>query len=271
MYGKELKNILESILNADSEKVKKDVKELEEALEQTKYDFHDADAYDTIFVYQIRKIIRGIADKHIGFEDTSGKAEFIYTNCNFVSSHIRKLLEMRTNGSCSADKTRTIISAYLKYLENPENKSIDFTKESFAYPKFGTTKEWFDLCDSLLYLYHGNPEKYFHNYSNLLKAEIRKYKHTQYDWYIVLTSGAELSIDSMYDEYSKDPLENEYLWSDDLFVVLKRNIPDDLKKYFVDLSNTECKDHLSYHKKFSMGLPKDKIKKSYCKKHEVYI
>ena len=268
---KELKNILESILNEDSEKVKKDVKELEETLEQTKYDFHDADIYDTIFVYQIRKIIKGIANKYIGFEDTSGKAEFIYTNYNFVSSHIRKLLEMRTNGSCSADKTRTIISAYLKYLENPENKSIDFTKESFAYPKFGTTNEWIDFCDSLFYLYHGNPEKYFHNYSNLLKAEIRKYKHTQYDWYIVLTSGKELYIDSMYDEYSKDPLENEYLWSDDLFIVLKRNIPDNLKKYFVDLSNAECKDHLSYHKKFSMGLPKDKIKKSYCKKQEVYI
>ena len=173
---KELKNILESILNEDSEKVKKDVKELEEALEQTKYDFHDADVYDTIFVYQIRKIIREIANKYIGFEDTSGKAEFIYTNYNFVSSHIRKLLEMRTNGSCSADKTRTIISAYLKYLENPENKSIDFTKESFAYPKFGTTNEWIDFCDSLFYLYYGNPEKYFHNYSNLLKAEIRKYK-----------------------------------------------------------------------------------------------
>ena len=269
---KEIKNILESILNDDSKKVKKDVEELKETLDKTKYNFHDADVYYTMFVYRIEKIIKEIANKYGGFKDSSGKAEFIYTSYNFVSNHIRKLLETRTNGSCSADKTRTIISAYLKYLENPENEDIDFTKESFAYPKFGTTREWVDFCDSLFYLYHGNPEKYLHGYSNLLKAEIRKYKHTQYDWYIVLTSGEEIYIDSLYDEYSKDPLENECFWNDDLFIVLKRNIPDDLKKYFIDLSNAEFKDHLlSYHKKFSMGLPKDKIKQSYCKKREVYI
>ena len=143
-FENEIRNVIEAILTQDAEKNAAAVYALKNSINQSPYDFNDPNVYDTMFVYQIRKIIRGIANKYIGFEDTSGKAEFIYTNYNFVSSHIRKLLKMRVNGSCSTDKTRTIISVYLKYLENPENKSVDFTKENFAYPKFGTTKEWID-------------------------------------------------------------------------------------------------------------------------------
>lgn len=265
-FEKEISNVIEAILTQNAEKNAAAVSALKNSINQSPYNFHDPNVYDTVLMYPIRQMTGAVADNYLGFKDKTGKAAFIYLNYDFVESNISKLMQKRTGFSASVDKSRTVISTYLKYLSHPEEELPDFCKDHYWLPKFGSAKEWIEYCDSLINLYYGEPERYLETYRTLLKADIRKFKRTLYEWYLVLNTGEEFSIDyRIIDDEIRDPLKESSNWAGELFMVVARRIPESARSICKKLPEN------SIYSGIFIGIPKDKIKKTYFIKKEVFV
>jgi len=53
------------------------------------------------------------------------------------------------------------------------------TEEKFWMPGFGEFSDWVDYCNSLFWLYHGNPAPYMEAYQRLLNCEMRSDKEEE--------------------------------------------------------------------------------------------
>lgn len=148
----------------------------------------------------------------------------------------------------------------------PKEELPDFSEDHYWLPKFGSAKEWIEYCDSLIDLYYGEPERYLETYRTLLKADIRKFKRTLYEWYLVLNTGEEFYIDSrIIDDEIRDPLKESSNWAGELFMVVARRIPESAKPICKKLPED------SIYSGIFLGIPKDKIKKTYFIKKEVLV
>lgn len=237
----EIKNIIKALCaNFDSEydlNYGDTIKEVVSNLKNTNYKFQDPNVFNTMFACQNEKIVNSIASEfHDPCKDrkNQSKANFIFSHYPFVEGHIRKLIEKRCGFSCVADRCRTIIREYLKWLITGELHEYNKEEEHFWIPKFGTYAEWFSYCDSLYGLYYGYVEDYLNSYQKLLTSEILKYEHKQHDWYMELQDGETFQFMTTYDENNENPLNNEYYQQENNYLIRQSLVPTHLIEQFYD-------------------------------------
>lgn len=91
------------------------------------------------------------------------EAHFILSRYSFLNSHFKKIIERREGSSCSADKSRTILSRLLQYYLNGQEVVFDPGEEyTFGHPTvvFTTHREIVEFFEALRNLYYGIPGKY---------------------------------------------------------------------------------------------------------------
>lgn len=233
------------------------------------HNFGDPDTFNTIFMFQQNNVITAIAKQ---FHElcknprNESMANFVFTNYQYLENHIRVLIESRCGGSCVADRSRTIIREYLKWLVTDELHEFDTEKDHYWLPKFGTYKEWFDYCDSLYRLYYGHTEDYLKMLLKLqAEVKIRRFKHQQHDWNLKLKGAEAFVFMKTYDERTENPLQNEHFESETRYLIPSRTIPDKLKARFTD-SGKEGIKGCSLR-----AINKSEVENIYFETKEIYI
>jgi len=103
---------------------------------------------------------------------------FPYLNYEFLERNLDALITKREGLEgfwYSSDKIGWILEKYRDYILTGNIPDMGTSKESWI-PSFGEFDDWKDYCDSLYFLYHGNPEPYMEAYQRLLNCEMRSGK-----------------------------------------------------------------------------------------------
>lgn len=236
-------------------------------LTENGYDMKDPDVFHTILVFQQNNAMEQIAeDLHEPCKkrENQHKANFVFTNYDFLENHIRKLIESRCGLGCVADKCRTIIREYLKWLISGELDEFNPEIECYWIPKFGMYSDWFEYCDSLYELYHGRLQNYLEIYNKLLTCEIRRYKHLQHNWFLKLIEADPFKFTTTYDKHIENPLD-DYYTQNDMYLIQKRVIPRNLYERFSEPAADERQMRLL------KAIPIHEVEKIYYETKEIYM
>lgn len=166
-------------------------------LKQKQYDNPEDFNY---LVYEINNILDNVIKiLHPQDEKTQFKLNFVFKHYNIIKNNIEKLIILRQKScSCSVDKSRHLINAYVRYLSN--NK-IPTKPEYRQYwiPNFGSYFEWFEFIESIQSFYYGHPEKYIKIYNHLLNCKEDDLK----DNYRYYNKNVLVTIDDYKDELAQ--------------------------------------------------------------------
>lgn len=103
------------------------------------------------------------------------KIQFIYKHYRFIENNVESIVDLGIG--CSADKSRWIIKAYIKYLVTGIEPILPERNEEghhYGHPDFGTFNEWTTFIDGLIGQYYGGIAK-----SNLENTLILIRKQTE--------------------------------------------------------------------------------------------
>lgn len=189
------------------------IEKVAEKLKGMQYDFSNPDTFNIMFMHPLNQVLEQLVDKLMkehpsqGIEDTF-RPKFVYMNYTMLSSNIEKLVATRTHTTaCSADISGHIIGQYLRYTLTGIIPEFD-ENEHFWLPKFGTYKEWFELCDGLYELSFGKMDRFISAYATLLSETIcpmRRYRHTLNKLIGCHKDGYELLVKWSYDREPEPP------------------------------------------------------------------
>lgn len=250
-----IKKLCENIKDENREVVS----EIVSILEGTNYDFKNPETFYVVLMFQIHQIMDSVAEIFHELSSDNYKVNFIFTNYNFLESNIEKLIEEKTGTSMYvADKSRHIISLYLKYLLTEEIPEDEF-RDDYWLVNFGTNKQWMEFCNSLYKLYYGNPKEYFNVYNILLKEEIRKYEKTLYSLIFVMNDEEEVLVDQRFD---KEPELPETI--SDCYIIRKTSFKN--KKDY-----NEPKSLGGFLNKFYYLVPTSDIYKTIIKSEKIFV
>ncbi len=104
----------------------------------------------------------------------SPKARFLLKNSRFVESHFQRLIEEREGAACSADKSRTIMHALLRFYMTGEEIRFSYDQEfTYHLPKtvFTTHDDIVGYFMGLYQLYYGRPAAYIGMLAKILQNE----------------------------------------------------------------------------------------------------
>lgn len=236
-------------------------------LRETGYDMKDPDVFNTILAFKQDNLMELIVEElhePCKNKENQHKANFVFTHYSFLENHIRKLIESRSGSCFVADISHSIIKKYLEWLISGKMDEIHIEIESFWVPKFGMYTDWFIYCDALYELYYGLTEHYLVAYENLLKCEIRKYKHLQHDWFMKLVDAEPFQFNTTYDDYVKNPL-NGYCTLNNTYLIRKKVIPKDLIGRFSEPASNER------HMTLLKTIPIAEVEEVYYKTKEIYM
>ena len=118
------------------------------------------DRFYLALLYPLTQVVRGLVNEQVG---RCQEAEFLLMQRDFVSSHIRKLIEQHEGWPCSADKVRTIMRVALRYYI--DQKPIEFNYQGeyvFHLPTkiLSDQESILGFINGLKHLYYGDPEPY---------------------------------------------------------------------------------------------------------------
>lgn len=120
------------------------------------------------FAHRLEGLLEGVIARQF---PNSREAQFLALHYNFVDMHISKLIKTMEDWPCSADKTRTIIRALLKFYATGEKIQFDYAGEyTFHLPKriLKTHEDIVEFVSGLQRLYMGDPTAYLHAYGKIL-------------------------------------------------------------------------------------------------------
>lgn len=224
----ELSTVIKALVNGEREDKKKYAMDILKIMEELPYDFRNPDIFNTMFMFPLEEVLNAIAqglqEGEMGKVVDTYRPQFAFVHYQFLEANIIALIKKRTGDACSSDKTRHILSMYLKYSLTGNIPETDY-EEHYWLPKFGENKEWIDFCNGLYHLYFGNPDKYFTSYKALLEAGIRKYPHILYTLYASLKDGREVKLYSRYDN------EDFFMEKQDGYYNLPKNAFKDKEKW----------------------------------------
>lgn len=102
--------------------------------------------------------------------DTANEFSDLYLNYSFYKAHIEKICVTYSGSFGCADKSRSILKGYLKYLQTGEMGEWDATSETcYWLPKFGTQEDWYIYLNGLYHFRYGNTVKYLLAYQTLIE------------------------------------------------------------------------------------------------------
>ena len=268
--NKEIEECLKGIFNSLSAQSEKETKEIfGEAIKkakESKIDLSDIDNFNCFINHKVDKAIKALANSlhEPSVLKDKNKPNFIYRHSDFLEHNIRQLCVIREGNSCCADKSRHILLMYLKYSITGEIPEFDEAIENYWTPNFGDYQMWINFCDSLCRLYYGYTEEYINAYNALLKAEIRKYKHSVHRWYMEFEDGDLIEYHRSWDDDLDNPLDGD-LDKGDFYVMSK-----------LKTGEKEFEDYIpSKDERLLWGLyvmvPKASVKRIYKSSEEIMI
>ena len=110
-------------------------------------------------LYPLDKVMDGL----LADVTQSPEARFLLKNSRFVESHFQHLIEEREGAACSADKSRTIMRALLRFYLSGEEIRFNYGQEvTYHLPKtmFTTHDDIVGYFEGLYRLYYGRPAAY---------------------------------------------------------------------------------------------------------------
>ncbi len=115
------------------------------------------------FYFSLRYPLDKVMDGLLADVTQSPEACFLLKNSRFVEPHFQRLIEEREGAACSADKSRTIMRALLRFYMTGENIHFSFDQKfTYHLPKtvFTTQDEIVGYFMGLYRLYYGQPGMY---------------------------------------------------------------------------------------------------------------
>jgi len=164
MDTESISNIFTSLLSNARDEAKivvddtRDLPEMQQALQALKD--RNPDRFYLALLFPLAKVVRGLVNAELG---RCQEAEFLVMQREFVSSHLRRLIEQHEGGACSADKVRTVMRVALRYYVDQTPISFDYQGETtYHLPKkiFRDQVSILGFLNGLKHLYYGNPEPY---------------------------------------------------------------------------------------------------------------
>lgn len=120
-------------------------------------------------IYPINNAVEGLIAK----EFSSREARFLVMNSTFVEENFKSLIVKYEGSACSADKSRTIMRALLKFYVSGKEIVFDHSQEyTYHLPKnvFTTHAEIVEFFDGLYRLYYGKSDSYMRAIINVHKS-----------------------------------------------------------------------------------------------------
>lgn len=269
--NKDFEKTISAIFSALGEKEDRELDTLvSKALEYAKdsnIDISNPEHFDLFVGQQIYRTLDLTARKLHEKPTTKNryKADFVYTQYDFLSSHIETLCDLKEGSTCRADKSRFIIEMFLNYSINGTIPDFNPDAENYWIPKFGDYKMWMNYCDSLYELYRGRPENYIKSYKQLLDSEKRTYKHLSRLWYAKFKNGEIVNIGNTWDDNLELPIEK--IDEKNIYILHKRRAP---KGYDLQQHKSEEDDDCFFSKNY-LQVPFDIVEDIYYETEEVYV
>lgn len=266
-----LKSIFSIIVDDSNKESERLIQDSLKKLKESGFSLSSPSDFNCMVAYRIRACLFQLAsnfhdpvDKDI--KDTN-KPDFIFANYSFLEDHIQHLCKIKENND-SSDYSKSILDMYLIYSLTGSIRVFDREVEYKFCPRFGTFKEWMNFCDSLYYLYYGNPKTYFECYKTLLKSEVRKYKHLIHFWTIEFNDGEKIKFRQTFDNRDKNPLDNGYHDKGSYYILEKRFVKNrGYKLYDIYIPEEERNFLTSKY----VCIPKTDIKRIYKETKEKMI
>lgn len=135
----------------------------------------DAEDFDVLVNCKIDRVLESYLEKIL--EKELGKIQdfekmhdiiFFYKNYGFLESNVRELIILKEGSPCSSDKSRWILKSYRDFLVNDTIPDMTIGEKCYWKPKFGTSRDWMDFCESLIHLHYGKPQRYLIAICNLI-------------------------------------------------------------------------------------------------------
>lgn|SRR5574343_110657 len=158
---KAFKDIFEGILGAARSETLAKYPDLIKSFEQ----FESPEDFDITFRYPINQVVDQVVMNkfpNIKIKDGLYAISFLYMNYQFIDLNFTRLIKDHEGMACSADKSRYIINALVKFYVTGEAINLkEETGKEYWLPKFLTSEQWVELFDALHSFYFGNVEKYY--------------------------------------------------------------------------------------------------------------
>lgn len=242
-----LELIINSLVKNKNNENKKYIENILEKIKNSNYNVDKPEKFNFFLNIKLDNILKQISKSFYNIENDKikdyNKPSFIFTKYDFLEKNIRKLCILREGNSCCADKSRFILNMYFKYSLTGEIPNFDPLIEEYYIPKFGTYKEWIELCDGLYKLYYGETEKYFESYLKLIKLEKRKYKHILNKWFLKFKDGETIFLNYSWDNNTNNILDNEFFNKENYYIIDKSKLNNRKYEEFVynEFLGTYCK------------------------------
>lgn len=139
---------------------------------------NDPSHFNVMCLYPLKSALQNaIKDIKNPQADTAHEFSDLYLDYSFYKSHIEKLCTMYSGSFGCADKSRTILAKYMKYLQTGEMGEWDATSETcYWLPKFGSQEDWYSYLNGLHHFRYGNIEKFLLAYQVLMeKGAVYRY------------------------------------------------------------------------------------------------
>lgn len=223
-----------------------------------KFSYYISDEYDKFTSVLLQKAA------YTAESENREKLEFVYKQYNFIMSHIRELVVSRCGYNASVAVAWTVIKEYISDLKYEYSDTQKWQEDYYAYPKFGTSEEWFQLCDALYSLYYGNPTEYLKIYGVLLTSTIRKFKHVKATWYVKLANGIKFQVGATIDD---DVFTFVAGNEEDVKLIPKKYVTEEVIPYVKTLSD----DYDIFQQRAFYAINKNDIKSISAEYSEIYL
>lgn len=163
--------IFDSLCDAENDSIKKDFADKIDDMIKSNHMIKDMENFDVFINYKLDNILRFLVNElNPGIDrDKAQRLYFLYRHYQYLDSNLSGFVKTKEGSGCSVDKSRWLIKRYREYILDEKLPDMEREERCYWKPKFGTGQEWMDLCDGLVRLYYGNPEKYLKSLNALIQ------------------------------------------------------------------------------------------------------
>jgi hypothetical protein len=164
MEQKDIANVLNGLLGAIDDENRKtfqalsDTPAIQDALQKVRAG--DAEGFFFALLYPLENAIEGLLSTEL---PNNSKAQFLFSQGQFIERHFEKLFEQHEGSACCADKSRTIMSSLVRFFTTGKRIEFNYDAEyTYHLPRrlFRTHEEIVTFFDALQRLFYGRSAPY---------------------------------------------------------------------------------------------------------------
>lgn len=164
------KDTLKDFLNTLSDSIDKGKIELfEKIIDGSRIEqFDSPEEFFYAILYPWEKFISGYLQSEL---KANSNVEFIFKHSQYIDRHFANLFIKYEGGTCSSDKSRTIVNRLLQFYATGEPIEFNYGAEyTYHLPKiiFKNHQDIIDFYEGLKSLLYGHPEKYLESLKKII-------------------------------------------------------------------------------------------------------